>query len=127
MTLKFLADMPISPKTVAFLCESGYEAVRIFDIGMKDAEDYEIVDYANKNDYIILTMDLDFGAIIALRNLSKPSVITCRLENLEVFQIKDLLDKRLDGIKEYLLKCSIIIFEEFRVRIRELPINVNNF
>ena len=79
--MKFLADMPISPRTVEFLRSLGHEAVRLTDLGMAKAADEEIIDYARRNNQVILTMDLDFGGLLALKGANKPSVITFRLEN----------------------------------------------
>ena len=81
--MKFLADMPISPRTVEFLRSLGHEAVRLTDLGMAKAADEEIIDYARRNNQVILTMDLDFGGLLALKGANKPSVITFRLENPE--------------------------------------------
>ena len=52
--MKFLADMPISPKTVEKLCEKGYDAVHLFSLGMKKAEDEEVVKFAKQENRIII-------------------------------------------------------------------------
>ncbi|MFQ6071893.1 MAG: DUF5615 family PIN-like protein [Methanosarcinales archaeon] len=36
--MKFLVDMPVSPKTVKKLRELGYDAVHLYNLGMKTAE-----------------------------------------------------------------------------------------
>ncbi|ODS30726.1 MAG: hypothetical protein SCARUB_04156 [Candidatus Scalindua rubra] len=120
--MKFIADMPISPRTTEFLNSLGYDAVRLNDLGMKCAEDEEIIEYAREHDYVIMTMDLDFGGLLALENLSKPSVIIFRLENPEVARINLILKEKLQQIEQDLKTGSIVIIEEFRVRVRELPI-----
>ncbi len=63
--MKFLADMPISPKTVAFLRSLGHEALRASERGLDRAKDESIVEFARANGMVILTMDLDFTAILA--------------------------------------------------------------
>ncbi|HHT9126086.1 MAG TPA: DUF5615 family PIN-like protein [Candidatus Brocadiia bacterium] len=120
--MKFLADMPISPKTVEFLKRLGYETVRLSGLGMKNAEDEEVIEYARKHNYIILTMDLDFGGILAHKNFSKPSIIIFRLKNPEVARINLILGERLQQIEHHLETGALVIIEEFRVRIRGLPI-----
>ena len=57
--MKFLVDMPLSPKTVEFLKKNGYEAVRVSELGMAKSKDRDIFDYAGKNDMVVLSADLD--------------------------------------------------------------------
>jgi len=40
--LKFLADMCISPFTVTFLKENGYDVIHVEEIDMSNAKDNEI-------------------------------------------------------------------------------------
>ena len=44
--MKFLVDMPLSPKTVEFLKNLGYEVVRVSELGMAKSKDKDIFDYA---------------------------------------------------------------------------------
>ncbi|MCX9076399.1 MAG: DUF5615 family PIN-like protein [Candidatus Methanoperedens sp.] len=44
--MKFLVDMPLSPKTVRFLKNLGYEAIRVSELGMSKSKDKDIFDYA---------------------------------------------------------------------------------
>ncbi len=76
--MKFLVDMPLSPKTVIFLKSMGYEAIRVSELGMAKSKDRDIFDYAEKNNMVILSADLDFGTILAFTHSSKPSVIIFR-------------------------------------------------
>ena len=120
--MKVLADMPISPKTVIYLNSLGYQGIRVDRLEMQKAEDEEIINYAYENDMVILTMDLDFGAILAHLGWGKPSVIIFRLNNPDINQVNTLLNKILREIKPDLERGVIVIVEEDRVRIRDLPI-----
>jgi predicted nuclease of predicted toxin-antitoxin system len=64
--MRFLADMPISPRTVSYLKEMGYEAVRASEVGMERAEDEQLLHYAAEQDMVIISMDLDFGGLLLL-------------------------------------------------------------
>ncbi len=79
-TMKFLVDMALSPKTVKVLRDSGYEAVRVNELGMAKSKDRELLEYAAKNDMTVITADLDFGDILAFTRYKKPSVIIFRLK-----------------------------------------------
>jgi len=120
--VRLLADMPISPQTVDFLKSLGHEATRLAELNMADAADEDILEYARKHQMVILTMDLDFGGLLALRGWDKPSVITFRLENPEPARINRILEAQLSEIEEDLMSGALITVEDFRVRVRALPI-----
>ena len=62
--MKLLVDMNLSPRWIGVLAEAGIEAAHWSSLGAKNAPDSEIMAYANANDYVVLTNDLDFGAIL---------------------------------------------------------------
>jgi predicted nuclease of predicted toxin-antitoxin system len=80
--MKFLIDMNLSPRWVAFLRDSGWQAIHWSSSGPPDATDSEIMAFAAANDYVVLTHDLDFGAILAVTHGQKPSVVQIRSENV---------------------------------------------
>ena len=63
--MKFVADMPVSHRTVRHLGVQGYDIYRVSERGMSRAKDSEIVALALSEERAIITMDLDFAAIIA--------------------------------------------------------------
>ena len=76
--MKLLIDMNLSPRWVGFLADEGIIAAHWSDIGAKDAPDSEIMAYAKAEDYVVLTHDLDFGAILAATQGDKPSSCVMR-------------------------------------------------
>ncbi len=120
--MKFLVDMPLSPKTVKFLMKNGHEAVRVSELGMARSKDRDIFDHAEKNDMIILSADLDFGTILANTHSRKPSVIIFRLRDPSPEHVNSLLSSNLSSIEEDLMKGAIVIVEDAEIRVRELPI-----
>jgi predicted nuclease of predicted toxin-antitoxin system len=73
--VKLLIDMNLSPAWVDFLRAAGIEAAHWASIGERDAPDTDIMAYAAARGYVVLTHDLDFGAILAATNGAKPSVV----------------------------------------------------
>ena len=120
--MKFLLDMPISPKTEEFLKKLGYDAVRVDRLNMQKATDKEIFQYAIKEGRTIITTDLDFGQILHYFKSTKPSVIIFRLNYPSVEKINQLLSAILPKIKDEIEKGSIIIVEDERIRVKNLPI-----
>ena len=65
-----------------FLGAAGIEAAHWASVGEPDALDTDIMAYAAAGDYVVLTHDLDFGAILAATNGAKPSVVQFRTSDL---------------------------------------------
>ena len=104
-TMNFLVDMALSPKTVNVLRNSGYEAVRVNELGMAKSKDREILEYAAKNDMLVLTSDLDFGDILAFTRYKKPYVIIFRLKDPSPDYVNSLLLSAIPQIKASLDKA----------------------
>lgn len=66
--MKLLIDMNLSAAWVDFPRSAGIEAAHRASVGERDALDTDIMAYAAARDYVVLTHDLDFGAILAATN-----------------------------------------------------------
>jgi predicted nuclease of predicted toxin-antitoxin system len=77
--MRFLADAGVSPKTVEFLRQLGEEVAHVRELGLERSLDSEIVERARADGSVVVTFDLDFGDVLALGVLDKPSVIIFRL------------------------------------------------
>ena len=82
----------------------------------------EVVDRAREDSSVVLTFDLDFGDVLALGVLDKPSVIIFRLGD----ERPDSVNKRLSSVLAEsvteLESGSLILVEDTRYRVRKLPI-----
>ena len=63
--MRLLVDLNLSTRWVPVLQEAGFDAVHWSPIGRLDAADTEVMAHAVANDLVVLTQDLDFGAILA--------------------------------------------------------------
>ena len=72
-TMRFLADAGVSPRTVGFLSELGHNAVHVLALGLLRSPGIELVGRARADSRVVLTFDLDFGEILALGVLDKPT------------------------------------------------------
>ena len=120
--MRFLADAGISPGTVEFLTQRGHDAVHVRTLGLHRSPDRELVDRARADSRVVLTFDLDFGDILALGVLDKPSVILFRLADERAESVNRHLSAVLDERGAELDSGSLILVEDSQYRVRRLPI-----
>ena len=68
--------MNLSPRWLKVLGDSGIEAVHRSNVGALNAPDTESMAYAKANNFVVLTHDLDFGAILAATHEDNP--VSCK-------------------------------------------------
>ncbi len=119
--MKFLGDMGISQSTILWLINQGFSARHLRNLGLKKLHDKDILKLAQEENEIILTCDLDFGALLAYSKDTLPSVIIFRLENEKPDNINRHLTAILQTHKSDLLAGCIISVSEKKYRIRNLP------
>jgi predicted nuclease of predicted toxin-antitoxin system len=121
--VKFLADMGMSPKTVAFLHNLGHDAVHLAEQGLERLPDPGIVEKARQEERIMLVHDLGFGELVAASGARLPSVITFRLRNMHPDRVNGALHSILFQHGEALEQGAMISVTEGQVRVRRLPLS----
>jgi len=90
--VKLLFDQNLSPSLPRVLADIYAASIHIREIGMRDATDTEIWEYAKSNDFVIVSKDSDFQARSLLYG-SPPKFIWLRVGNCAVKPIEELLRK----------------------------------
>lgn len=119
--MKILIDMNLSPRWVELFDGEGIESSHWASLGATNAPDKEIMNYAKKNDYIVLTHDLDFSAILAVTHGEKPSVVQIRAENVSPDVIGEAVITALRQMAPELENGALITVDPKRTRLRLLP------
>ena len=120
--MKLLIDINLSPNWLDFLRSAGIEAAHWASVGEPDAPDTDIAAYAAANDYVILTHDLDFGAILAATNGTGPSVVQFRAGDLSPDTIGRHFIDALRRTEAELEQGALLTIEPGRARLRLLPL-----
>ncbi len=120
--LKFLADIGISPKAVAFLRSEGDDATHLIEEQLQRLSDGEIIAKAKREGRVILTHDLDFGDLMAASGDSLPSVVIFRLSDMRPTNVTLHLRLVLAHYENLLRSGAILSITQGRVRVRRLPV-----
>jgi len=121
--MKFLVDMNLSPGWVDFLISSGFQAVHWSTIGRGDESDAELMSWAAEHGYVVLTADLDFGAILAATRRRLPSVIQVRSDVLTPAAAGEAVLSAIRQTRDELERGAILSVDAARARLRLLPFN----
>ena len=120
--MKFLADMGISPKSVVFLQNMGYDAKHLDDEGLNTLSDSHILQKARYEERVVLTNDLDFSELLAVGGEKLPSVIIFRLRNMRPERVNSYLNEIVVRYRDALDKGCVVSVTENQIRIRNLPL-----
>jgi predicted nuclease of predicted toxin-antitoxin system len=119
--MKLIIDMNLSPNWVQVLKEGGIKAIHWSDLGAQDALDATILSHALEHQYIVLTHDLDFSAILASTNIQKPSVVQIRSTNVSPTAIGKQVIAALIQMTDELAEGALVTVEPQKTRLRLLP------
>ena len=120
--MKLLVDMNLSPRWISVLAAAGIESVHWSALGARNAPDAEIMAFAAANDYVVLTHDLDFGAILAATQGEKPSVVQIRAEDVNPDVIGAPVISALHQMADELGAGALVTVDPNRTRLRVLPL-----
>lgn len=120
--MRLLLDQGLPRSTVLYLRDKGIEAIHVGDKGLATAADSKILDCGRREGFVVVTLDADFHALLALAGLTGPSVIRIRIEGLRGENLARLLVTVLQVCTDDLLKGAMVSVTENGVRIRHLPV-----
>ena len=120
--MRFLIDNALSPLVAEGLRQAGHDAVHVRDRQMSAAPDVEVFEFAASEDRVLVSADTDFGTLLALWHLNRPSVIILRHPNKHPKSQTELLLANLPSLEEPLTQGSVAVLEATRLRVRRLPI-----
>ena len=99
-----------------------FQAFSLLGQNLKRVPDGEIFLKAARESRIVLTFDLDFGEILAHMGDRFVSVVLFRLHNTRSIHVISRLRDVLGDTSELLSKGAIVVVEEGRHRVRQIPL-----
>ena len=89
---------------------------------MQISSDEEILQKAMELDCVVITLDADFHALVAVSGLQRPSVIRLRREGCKAETVVDLAARVIERFSAQLAGGCLISVKENRVSCHTLPI-----
>ncbi len=99
--MKFIIDECTGPNVAKWISDNGFEVYSVYDEnpGMKDLD---ILQKANKENWIIITNDKDFGEIVFKNKIQHKGIIFLRLKNERAVSkidcLKNLFSEQIDKL-----------------------------
>jgi predicted nuclease of predicted toxin-antitoxin system len=120
--MKLLLDQGLPRSAARLLREAGIDTVPVGEIGCSTADDALILQRGRDEERVIVTLDADFHALLALSRATAPSVIRIRIEGLYGQKATDLIKAVLVRCAEDVEHGAVITVQPRRIRIRRLPL-----
>ena len=120
--MRLLLDMNLSPTLCSHFAAAGHEAIHWSSVGDLRAQDAAILSYASDHDMIVVTHDLDFGALLAAGHATGPSVIQFRTQDVLGSAFIEAILTTLTRFDQELRQGALLVIDEGRSRVRILPI-----
>lgn len=120
--MKLLLDQGTPRSAASLLRQAGIDAVHTGECGLATATDAEIVQWAREQNRVVVTLDADFHALLALSEASKPSVIRFRIEGLRAAEFSEMLQSVIQQCSEDIASGAMLSVTETQIRIRHLPV-----
>jgi len=119
--MRFLLDMNLPPAMAGWLRAEGHDAVHVREIGLAGVPDHQVFARAAEDGRIVVTFDLDFGEIVALRGVAGAGVALLRLRLVRQSRLRERLRVAIAEASGALQAGAIVVVEDTRIRIRRMP------
>jgi len=120
--MKILLDEGLPRRAAALLRDRGIDAVHVTEIAHASTADSVILEEARNAGRIVVTLDADFHALLAIQGSAAPSVIRIRREGLSAEDVTALVIHLLTDHAAALVSGVALSVRAHLVGIRELPL-----
>lgn len=121
--MRSLLDESISRLAAPVLREAGRDVVDVALLGLTSAADPIVLQAALDDERVLVTLDTDFGTLLAHSGDRLPSIVLLRggVTRLPARQA-ELLLASLDQVDADLVAGALVVLADGRIRVRRLPI-----
>ena len=124
--MRFVLDQGVPHDAATLLRSLGHDCTHVGEIGMSTSTDEDIVKFARERSAVVVTLDADFHAIIAVTGASGPSVIRLRLQGLGGAEVVNVVSTVLASFEGELRQGALITVKALKTTCHRLPIGTSN-
>ncbi|MBU0609102.1 MAG: DUF5615 family PIN-like protein [Armatimonadetes bacterium] len=121
--MRLLLDMGLPRRSAEALRRLGHDAAHLSERGLSRLPDEEIVALAVEEDRVVITLDADFSALLALSGAARPSVVHLRIEGLGYTEATRVVAAIVETVEDDLAAGCIASVTLSGIRIRHLPVH----
>ena len=121
--MRLVLDQGLPRGAARLLRERSFDAVHTAEVGLSASSDAGILEWARRRRRMVITLDADFHALMALSGARRPSVVRIRIEGLKAERAAELIGAVLLQCKHALSNGALVTVDRTGVRIRHLPIS----
>ncbi len=118
--MRFLVDRCAGHRLAEWLGNKGHDVVEAQALG-SDPGDRALLEMAESENRVLITMDRDFGELIYLRRVSHAGLI--RLPDVRVARRIEMVEELIDQYSEALEARAIVTIQGGRVRVSRSPMS----
>lgn len=116
--MKYLLDENISHLHAVHFRNQQYDVISVVEIGLAGSEDLKVREVSDREDRVLITLDLDFSNITRRALIPRCGVIILRLKHPTESLIQNMLTKLFAASHNIL--GAITIMDDDNIRIRSL-------
>jgi predicted nuclease of predicted toxin-antitoxin system len=120
--MKLLLDQDTSAGAAEILRVGGIDVLHAGEVGLSRADDADILTWCRREERVLITLDADFHALLAIAGARAPSVVRIRIEGLRDRALADLIKRVLAAVGDDLQRGSAVTVTVSSIRLRALPL-----
>ena len=120
--IRLALDQGIASDAAALLRQAGYECLHVSEVGLAKAEDTAVLEWALLIDAVVITLDADFHAALAVSGASKPPVIRIRMEGRNAAAVASLVQRVIAAHDSQLRSGCMITVKARKTTCHMLPV-----
>lgn len=121
--MRLLLDNPLPVSLTQRLADVGHDVLHVATLGMHASTDAMILERAARERRIVITADADFGTLLAIGGASGPSIVFIRgVAPRTSARLAPILGAALLAAEASLLRGAIVVLDDGRMRVRDLPV-----
>jgi predicted nuclease of predicted toxin-antitoxin system len=123
--MRLILDQGVPHDAAAVLRSLGHDCTHVGEIGMSKASDQEILTLSAERSAVVVTLDADFHAILAVSGAQGPSVIRLRLQGLGAAKVAEVVRKVVASFADELESGALITVKALKTTCHRLPIGIS--